>query len=88
LRGKLVQKLIPQVREFIQQKLPNHMMPQAFVILDALPLTPNGKVDRRALPSPNLVVRTSSLEMPQTKAEQLIADVWHKKPANRKSRPG
>ncbi|MDF5737287.1 MULTISPECIES: non-ribosomal peptide synthetase [unclassified Nostoc] len=78
LRGKLVQKLIPQVREFIQQKLPNYMMPQAFLILDALPLTPNGKVDRRALPSPNSVVRTSSLEMPQTKAEQLIADVWQK----------
>ena len=78
LRGKLVQKLVPQVREFIQQKLPNYMMPQAFLILDALPLTPNGKVDRRALPSPNSVVRTSSLEMPQTQAEQLIADVWQK----------
>lgn len=81
LRGKLVQKLVPQVREFIQQKLPNYMMPQAFVILDALPLTPNGKVDRRALPSPNSIVRTSSLdslEMPQTKTEQLIADVWQK----------
>lgn len=69
-------QLISEVREFIQQKLPNYMIPQGFIILDALPLTPNGKVDRRALPNPDLFVRTSSGEMPQTKAEKIIADVW------------
>ena len=69
-------QLISEVREFIQQKLPNYMMPQGFVILDALPLTPNGKVDRSALPHPDLVVRISSEEMPQTKAERIIADIW------------
>ena len=58
LRGKLVQKLVPKVREFLQQKLPSYMIPQAFVLLDSLPLTPNGKVDRKALPSPDTAIQT------------------------------
>ena len=78
LRGKLVQKLVPQVREFIQQKLPDYMVPQAFVILNALPLTPNGKVDRRALPSPDIASRNLStgLVLPRTPLEAQLAQIW------------
>jgi aspartate racemase len=45
--------LVDDVREFLQQKLPDHMVPSVFVVLESLPLTPIGKVDRRALPATN-----------------------------------
>jgi len=53
LQGKLSRQLIPQLRNFLQQHLPDYMVPSALVRMKSLPLTPNGKVDRRALPAPD-----------------------------------
>lgn len=67
-----------ELRGFLQEKLPDHMIPAAFVVLDALPLTPNGKVDRRALPAPDasdLAVGTDYVP-PRTAVEETLVALW------------
>ncbi len=67
-----------QLRRFLESKLPNYMIPAAFVRLDKLPLTPNGKIDRNALPKPNEVRPTlaAAYVPPQTQIEETIAGIW------------
>jgi len=43
-----------ELRAFLKEKLPEHMIPSGFIALKAMPLTPNGKIDRKALPQPQL----------------------------------
>ncbi|MEH2283675.1 MAG: amino acid adenylation domain-containing protein [Nostoc sp.] len=71
---------ITELRGFLEQKLPNYMLPTAFVMLEALPLTPNGKVDRKALKAPDTArpELEAVYQPPQTEVEQTIADIWQK----------
>ncbi|AFY82809.1 non-ribosomal peptide synthetase [Oscillatoria acuminata] len=65
-------------REFLLNKLPEYMVPTAFVPLEVLPLNPNGKVDRHALPKPSHPTINSGVnyQKPRTKIEETIASVW------------
>ncbi|HEX6036890.1 non-ribosomal peptide synthetase, partial [Longimicrobium sp.] len=63
------------LRSHLRARLPEHMVPSAFVRLDALPLTPNGKVDRRALPA--LEQRPGAAYVaPRTEVEALLCALW------------
>ncbi|WP_235526606.1 non-ribosomal peptide synthetase [Nostoc piscinale] len=64
------------LQSFLKQKLPNYMIPTAFVMLETLPLNANGKVDRRALPAPQQDIDLSNFVLPHTPTQKLIADIW------------
>ncbi|HEY9796244.1 MAG TPA: phosphopantetheine-binding protein, partial [Leptolyngbyaceae cyanobacterium] len=78
LQAKAARKLVPQLQTYLVQKLPEYMVPPAFVVLESLPLTPNGKVDRRALPAPEPV----KLELaggyvaPRTPVEEVLVKIF------------
>src|SRR5207245_7688558 len=55
--------------------LPEHMVPSAFVVVEALPLTPNGKLDRSALPAPGRDPEPGYVA-PRTVAEEVLAGIW------------
>ncbi len=66
------------LRAYLNKALPSHMIPAAFVALDAFPLTSNKKKDRRALPPPAKVApgHAEDFVPPQTEKERILADIW------------
>jgi len=74
----VAESTVDELRRFLKDKLPDHMVPAVFVLLDTLPLLSNGKIDRRALPAPD---RTrpeldKSFVAPRTPTEELLAQIW------------
>ena len=69
---------IGALRSFLHTKLPDYMVPAAFVWLDALPLMPNGKIDRRALPIPDPArpELDEAFVAPCTPTEEMLAGLW------------
>ena len=69
-----------ELRGFLQEHLPNYMLPSHFVLLESVPLTPNHKVNRRALPAPEGLRPDLEIAfaMPRNQLEQTIATIWQK----------
>ena len=65
-----------QLREYLQGKLPEYMVPGAFVALKEFPLTPNGKVDRRALPGPEFAASEQEYVAPRGAVEEIVAGIF------------
>ncbi|MBW4666579.1 MAG: amino acid adenylation domain-containing protein [Cyanomargarita calcarea GSE-NOS-MK-12-04C] len=70
-------ELVQQLRDFLQEKLPGHMVPSAIVQLEVLPLAPSGKIDRAVLPVPSYNQESKlGFVAPRTPTEQIVADIW------------
>ncbi len=79
LQAKLAQHLIQEMRSFLEEKLPDYMIPSAFILLDALPVTPNGKLDRSALPAPAKRINLEEdLVVDLTPVEKQLVSLWTK----------
>jgi amino acid adenylation domain-containing protein len=69
---------VSDLRKFLQEKLPDYMVPASFIFLNALPQTANGKLDRNALPPPDGArpLLDHGFVEPRTEIEELVAQIW------------
>lgn len=63
-------------REFLATRLPDYMIPNAFVRLEGMPVTVSGKVDRLALPAPQSVQAHEEMVAPRTRVEEALVRIW------------
>jgi amino acid adenylation domain-containing protein/non-ribosomal peptide synthase protein (TIGR01720 family) len=77
LRVHSVEQLVPRLRRYLKEVLPEHMVPSSLTVLEAFPLTPNGKVDRNALPSPEGRPQMEGAYVaPRSPVEEALAGIW------------
>ena len=77
LRDRKVNALVSSLRAYLMERLPEYMVPAAYVRLEAIPLTANGKVDRRGLPEPGgEAYARRGYEAPVGEVEEVMAEIW------------
>jgi amino acid adenylation domain-containing protein len=72
--------LVTELRTFLEQRLPDYMVPSFFEVLPALPKTPNGKINRKSLPKPSGGLSSSDKPYvaPRNEVETQLATIWQK----------
>jgi amino acid adenylation domain-containing protein len=66
-----------ELRAFLEERLPDYMIPAIFVLLDEMPLTPTGKVNRRALPKPEkITISEDKILAPRNEIEVQLVKIW------------
>ncbi len=75
-RAESEAEMVGELRDALQRRLPDYMVPAHFVLLDQLPLTANGKVDRKALPAPDAGDVEAAYLAPRNETEQALCEVW------------
>ncbi|NEO45896.1 MAG: amino acid adenylation domain-containing protein [Moorea sp. SIO4A3] len=77
LSSEVRKQLVPELREYLESRLPDYMVPSGLMVLSQLPLTPNGKVDRKALPVPDVTSSMSTEYVaPETQTQKALAEIW------------
>ena len=77
LKPRLSEGLAPELRGWLQAKLPEYMVPAAYVRMEQMPRTANGKLDRKALPAPEAdAYARQAYEAPQGETEKMLAGIW------------
>ena len=77
LKAGLEQQLIPQLRKYLKEALPDYMVPSLWVMIGQMPLTQNGKVDRNALPEPEgAPADVGEYVAPRSHIEHVLVDIW------------
>jgi amino acid adenylation domain-containing protein len=77
-QGMITDQIVPLVRAYLREHLPEYMIPTSFVALNSLPIGRNGKIDRSALPAPRNALPESGTAFiaPCTPSEEIMAGIW------------
>ena len=69
---------VADLKTLLRSRLPEFMIPPAFVVLDTMPRTANGKIDRKALPDPRaaIVANDPAAGRPQNETQEILAGIW------------
>jgi thioesterase domain-containing protein/acyl carrier protein len=67
---------VEELRRHLRERLPEYMVPTAYVQLERIPLTPNGKIDRKSLPEPDKDIREQEYVGPRNATEETLCRLW------------
>jgi len=68
--------IISSLKIFLQDRVPDYMIPSVFVVIPTIPVTPNGKVDRRALPEPDFADSVNDGDTARNPVEDVLIAIW------------